>query len=49
VLGDSGRNKYVENGEESSRTSGGPDLSAREGGRHPHRIVVFPRIVFRVL
>jgi hypothetical protein len=39
VLGDSGRNKCVLNSEESSRASGGPDLSAREDGRRPHRIV----------
>jgi hypothetical protein len=39
ALGDSGRKKCAQNGEESSRASGGPDLSAREGGRRPHRIV----------
>jgi hypothetical protein len=49
ALGDSGRNKYAGNGEESSRASRGSDLSAREGGRRPHRIVGFPRIVFRAL
>jgi hypothetical protein len=39
ALGESGGNKYAGNAEESSRASGGPDLSARKGGRRPHRIV----------
>jgi hypothetical protein len=38
ALGDSGRNKYARNGEETFRMSCGPGLSAREGGRRPHRI-----------
>jgi hypothetical protein len=54
VLGDSGRKKCVRNGEETSRTSCGPDLSAREIGRRPHRLIFraslsSPRIAFRVL
>jgi hypothetical protein len=44
----------MRNGEETSRASCGPDLSAREGGRRPHRIIFrasssSPRIVFRAL
>jgi hypothetical protein len=38
ALGESGRNKCVENTEESSCASGSPDLSARKPGRRPHRI-----------
>jgi hypothetical protein len=39
TLGDSGRKKCARNSEDSSRLSCGPDLSAREGGHRPHRIV----------
>jgi hypothetical protein len=39
ALEESGGNKCVGNAEESFRASGGPDLSARKGGRRPHRIV----------
>jgi hypothetical protein len=39
ALGDSGRKKRARNGEEISRASCGPDLSAREGSRRPHRLV----------
>jgi hypothetical protein len=39
TLVDSGRNKCAGNAKESSRASDGPDLSARKGGRRPHRIV----------
>jgi hypothetical protein len=39
MLEDSGQKKCTQNGEEISRTSGGLDLSAREGGRRPHCIV----------
>jgi hypothetical protein len=54
ALGDSGRKKCAGNGEETSRTSCGPDLSAREIGRRPHRLIFrasssSPRIVFRAL
>jgi hypothetical protein len=48
------KEKRARNGEETSRALCGPDLSAREGGRRPHRIVFrasssSPRIVFRAL
>jgi hypothetical protein len=54
ALGDSGRNKCVRNGEETSRASCDPDLSAREIGRRPHRLVFRAsssslHIVFRAL
>jgi hypothetical protein len=51
ALGDSGQKKCARNSEETSRASCGPKLSAREGGRRPHRLVFrasssSPRIVF---
>jgi hypothetical protein len=54
ALGDSGRKKCTRNGEETFRASCGPDLSAREGGRRPHRLIFrasssSSRIVFRAL
>jgi hypothetical protein len=39
ALEDSGRNESAGNTEETSRASGGPNLSARETDRRPHRIV----------